>query len=1069
MRVEFFVLGPLRVEVGGEAVPVPGGKVAALLAALLARPGELVPIRQLAHWMWDEDGPRDPRSAIQTNVRRLRDLVGTATVRTGQGGYTLAVTAESLDVLRFRELVEAAHRADAAGRLDEAAGLLETALGLWRGPAYADVESPVLRQEEAPHLDEERLRAGQFWADVRCRLGQYDLVTTTLSRLVSEHPVRESLSEMLIRALYRAGRRPDALAEYRRLAHALAEAQGLDPSPGVQRLHEAILADAPEAEVPAATVPAQLPAAPGRFTGRTAELAQLDEQLAGLGEAGVTVVVLAGTPGAGKTALAVHWAHQHVHRFPDGQLYVNLRGWGPSDPLRPIEALAGFLGALGVRPDAVPTDQDQAAALYRSLLTGRRVLVVLDNAADPEQVRPLLPGHPQALVLVTSRSRLRGLVVTHAAHRIDVGMLPAGDAVDLLAMGLGERGGHTAHLAPLAARCAGLPLALRIAAADLAGEPGLRLDDYLARLSRHRALSTLTSGDDPATAVRTLFEHSYARLPPAAQRLFRLLGLVPGADLTAAAAAALTGSSPGRVLELLRTLVQAHLLTEHVPGRFCFHDLLRAYADECAYADETPAARDQALRGLLDWYLESADNAVSRMDPAAVRAPTVVGDPVRPAEFDSHTEARSWLDAERDNLVAIVLSGQNGGFNDHAWRIGFTLRAYLQREPQVVVWLESAQAVLAAASVIGDPLPLGAAMTNLAHLHLCTGELDQSAAFAERALPLLRQSGWSLGELVVLVVVGLASQHAGKLRAAAGYHREALELAAGSGRALLEAGCLHNLATVSELLGDLAGSVGYARRALVIATEHGDDAGRALSLFSIGTAEHQRGHFAEAGENLTEAARLSAELSYSIGRMMSTIALSRLYRDRGRYARAREYADTGVALAVHSGDRPREVRALNARASIDLRCGDLAAARERFRQALRVADRSGIAQARVETLIGLAAVDRCLGDPDVARSSVAEALRAAGEIGCRGFEVRALIELAEIGFATGEAAAREHAEQALSLSEETGQRVVRVDALDLLSRIARQRADSAAAAAYRREAERLAADIGLPAAGVSVV
>ncbi len=484
-----------------------------------------------------------------------------------------------------------------------------------------------------------RLTAIEERAEIMLMLGRAAATAAELTGLVREHPLREALRGQLMLALYRCGRQADALATFADGRRVLVEELGLEPGPGLRRLHEQILAADPALGPPAATVtlagpehiwaaPAQLPGDVDAFTGRAGELASLDKLAAMIGPPGgagppgagpaATVICVSGTAGAGKTALAVHWARRVRAAFPDGQLYVNLRGYDPGQPVPAGDALAGFLRALGVPGQDIPRDVDERAAAYRTLLDGRRILVVLDNASAVEQVRPLLPGSPSSLVLVTSRDSLAGLVARHGARRLDLDRLPQQDAVALLRALIGDRAEiQPDGTATLARRCARLPLALRVAAELAAASPAMTVAQLAGELAdEQRRLDLLDAGGDPGSAIRGVFSWSYGHLPDEEARAFRLLGLGPGPDIDARAAAALTGTPPAQASRMLELLARTHLIHRTRPGRYGLHDLLRAYAAGLAAAGDAEGERQAALTRLFDYYLAAAAAAMDILVPA---------------------------------------------------------------------------------------------------------------------------------------------------------------------------------------------------------------------------------------------------------------------------------------------------------------------------------------------------------------------------------------------------------------------------------------------------------------------
>ncbi len=467
-------------------------------------------------------------------------------------------------------------------------------------------------EAEAARLEEQRLAALEARIDADLACARHAVLIPELRKLVLDYPLRERLWGQLVLALYRSGRQADALSAYREI-HQLLEAElGVEPGAALRRLHQRILSadaalDAPARSAPGARatpapVPRQLSADVAGFTGRGEHLRRLGQLLGGDGQgpAALVIAAIVGTAGVGKTALAVHWAHQVAGRFADGQLYVDLRGVARRPPLPPAEALAQLLRALGVPAAQVPPELEEAAGTYRSLLAGRRVLVVLDNAASPDQVRPLLPGSPTCLVVVTSRNQLRGLVAKDDARLLTLDVLGRDEAAALVGRVIGDARvrAEPAATAELARLCAHLPLALRIAGANLADHPGQPIADYTAELAEGDRLAKLVVGGDEQTAVRSSLDLSYQRLAPPERRLFRLLGLVPGPDVSAAAAAALAGTTPERAELVLDRLALAHLLARRAPGRFAVHDLLRLYAIDRALREESEQEREVATRRL---------------------------------------------------------------------------------------------------------------------------------------------------------------------------------------------------------------------------------------------------------------------------------------------------------------------------------------------------------------------------------------------------------------------------------------------------------------------------------------
>ena len=595
--MDFGLLGPLVVRDGTRYVPVSAPRQRVLLAALLLKAGRVVGLDTLAEVLWEGQPPAGARGALHSAVQRLRSTLGPAgagLVETRPPGYLIRVDDGEFDVREFSVLAARGHAAAAAGTWAQAAGLLREALGLWRGDPLADVPSQLLRDREAAPIEDQRRQALAARIDADLHLGRHGEVVAELRQLITAHPLHEQFHAQLMLSLYRSGRPADALATYQDVRRVLAGELGIDPGPELRLLHQRILAadselllaagelsssapaelspPAPGRGGPAAgqdrVVPRQLPTATRHFAGRAEALKALAALAAEAAEAshGTVISVIDGTAGIGKTTLALYFAHQVAERFPDGQLYVNLRGFDPAGPpMTPVEAIRLLLAALAVPVARIPAGLDAQAGLYRSLLAGQRMLVLLDNARDVDQVRPLLPASPGCLVIITSRSQLTSLVAAEGAAPLTLDVLTDAEAQELLSRRLGpERvAGEPSAAGELIQLCARLPLALSIAAARTASQPGLSLAALTADLrDARRRLDALDAGHAAAN-VRAVFSWSYQQLDAPTARLFRLLGLHAGPDISAAAAASMAGLPLDEGRRRLGELTRAHLLAEH--------------------------------------------------------------------------------------------------------------------------------------------------------------------------------------------------------------------------------------------------------------------------------------------------------------------------------------------------------------------------------------------------------------------------------------------------------------------------------------------------------------------------
>ncbi|MGC5381028.1 BTAD domain-containing putative transcriptional regulator [Micromonospora sp. DT68] len=634
MRIKVFtMLGPVEAHAGDNGVALGGARNQSILAALLLDTGRVVSIRRLIDAAWGDDPPSSARAQVQNRVGVLRRLLRcehaeSELIATRGSGYQLNLDGWQLDLRQFDEAVDRADVLADGGDLAGARAALGAALQLWRGPALDGLSTPLL-QTAAAQMEERRLSALERRIQLDLALGRHGELVPELTNLTGEHPYREGLHALLTLALYRSGRRAEALSAHQRVRRLLAEQVGVEPGELLRTLHGAMLRGdeslawrppVDETVARSVAVPHELPADVAMFTGQRQALAELDLLLPEVG-APASAAAIAGSAGVGKTALAVHWAHQVSHRFPDGQLFINLHGYAPEPPLRPVEALGVLLRSLGVRPEEVPIDVAGASAMYRSLTAGKRMLVVLDNARSAEDVRPLLPGGPGCLVLITSRDRLAGLAAREGVRRLTLGVLTPDDAGTLLARLLGEERARAEPetVGELASLCAYLPLALRIAVASLAHRPYRRVADLVAELRTEDRLAALAADDDDEAAIQVAFDLSYETVPPAAQRLFRLLGLAPGEDFSTATAAALSGITLTEAEQLLGRLAAAHLIEEHAPDRFAFHDLLHRYAHDRAIRQHSAHERRAALRRFYGSRLAELDYPTGERDGRPAR------------------------------------------------------------------------------------------------------------------------------------------------------------------------------------------------------------------------------------------------------------------------------------------------------------------------------------------------------------------------------------------------------------------------------------------------------------------
>jgi len=638
------------------------------------------------------------------------------------------------------------------------------------------------------------------------------------------------------------------------------------------------------------------------FAGRAPELAMLDGILATTGDqpTAVFIAAVAGTAGVGKTALAVHWAHRVADRFPDGQLYVNLRAFDPSgSAMTPAEAVRGFLDALGVPPQRVPATLDGQAALYRSLLAGRRILVVLDNARDAGQVRPLLPGTPGCLVLVTSRNQLTSLVAAEGAHPVPLDLLTAAEARQFLVRRLGpvRVDAEPEPVDAIIAACARLPLALAIVAARSATHTGATLAAVAGQLRRLRGQLDAFDGGDDATDLRAVFSWSYHTLGAPAARLFRLLSLHPGPEIGETAAASLAGVPPREARPLLAELTHAQLVAERVPGRYAFHDLLRAYATELALATESDADVRAAQHRMLDHYVHTGLVATPFLRPS--RLPIEVP-PAAPGtateDLAGPEEARAWFATEHAVLLAMLERAADRGFDAHACRLAWALEDYLDERGRWGELATSHHTALAAAVRLGDVAAQAQIHGGLARMHFRLGRYDEAHAHLAQAVARYRECGDRAGEVNATRNISAVMERQGRYREALAHLQRSLELYPGEDYTGHRAIALNNMGWFMVRLGDCRRGLQYCRQALALQQEVRDRPTEASTWDSMGYAYHHLGDFSNATVHYLKALDIYRELDNRYHEARTLNRLGDTHLAAGDPASARTAWRIGLAI-----------------------------------------------------------------------------------------------------------------------------------------------------------------------------
>jgi DNA-binding SARP family transcriptional activator len=915
----FRILGPLEVRAGEGWTKIGAAKQRSVLATLLLRPGEPVSTDVLIDEVWPGKPPAKAANLVSVYVHHLRKLIGDAggqVIVTRAPGYQLMLGTGELDADRFAALVADGRQALDDGAPERAVDLLGEALGLWRGPALADVPLTQKMAAETDRLGEARVSADELHAEASLACGRYTEAVPRIRRLLVDWPLRERLWALLMRALCGAGRQAEALEVYEQARKTISEELGVDPGAELRQLHQQILdadneqvlvglampAPAPVAPPP---MPAQLPADISDFTGRSGQVEQLQELLAGTAPAdgspgAVRVVLVVGPGGQGKTTLAVHAAHLLRGEFPDGQLYATL--FGATQAADPAEVLARFLRDLGADPARIPVDAEERAALYRTRLAGRRVLVVLDDARGIEQVRPLLPGSASCAVLITARYWLPELA---GGAVLDLDVLSEDEARALFTKIVGAQrvDAEPGAVGEVLTACAGLPLAIRIAGARLATRGNWSIRTLAGRLSDERGrLDELRVGN---LAVRASFEVSFATLPgpavpggPAPARAFRLLGLWTGPSVSLPAAAALLGEPEDGVAGALDVLFDAHLLESPEPDRYRFHDLLRVYAADRARTEEAEQDRTAAITRVLTWYLHTVEAAATIISAQHARLPL---DPlpsgVQPLGFASLDETLAWCEAERAGLAAATRLAAASGLHEIAWQLPAAAMSFYYRRSNWGDWVATHLVGLESARAIGDrqaqawmlndlgmaygiqrmpeaidcfeqALAISSpgdergarAAANVAKAYIDLRRFDDAWSAAQRSLAIQREQHNRYLEGVTLGILGRASRELGRFTDAVGHLELALAIFRELGQQYGEADALTDLADALLCLDQVDGAIARLHESLAIRREIGDVHGEAETLRLLGLAFDRAGDPQQARGLLAEALRLFEEL-----------------------------------------------------------------------------------------------------------------------------------------------------------------------------------------------------------------
>ncbi|MES9594482.1 BTAD domain-containing putative transcriptional regulator [Streptomyces sp. NPDC007076] len=939
--LRFSVLGPVRAWRDGEALSSGSPQQRALLAALLLRGGRTATAAELIDAIWGDEPPSQALATIRTYASRLRKVLDPQTLVSDAGGYAIRAGQDAVDVHVVRDLAAEAEKARAGGDRFQARDLLNKALGLWDGEALASVPGPYAENQRT-RLEEWRLQLTESRLDLDLEVGCHAEAVSELTALTAAHPLRERLRELLMIALYRSGRQAEALAVYADTRRLLADELGVDPRPELAQLQQRILradeelarpADEP-APAPAPVRPAQLPATVPDFTGRASFVRELGARLATAEGSVMAVSALAGIGGVGKTTLAVHVAHQARQHFPDGQLYVDLQGAG-ARAAEPETVLGAFLRALGTADSAIPDSLDERAALYRSTLDGRRILVLLDNAHDAAQVRPLLPGTAGCAALITSRVRMVDLA---GSHLVDLDVMSPEEALQLFTRIAGEERISAEREAALdvVAACGFLPLAIRIAASRLSARRTWTVSVLAAKLADgRRRLDELQAGD---LAVKATFELGYGQLEPAQARAFRLLGLADGPDISLAAAAALLDLEAHAAEDLLEALVDTSLLESAAPGRYRYHDLVRLYARACAERDEEPAERESALSRLLDFYLATAagvyalerpgDRTVAHLEPTGYKGLT----------FTRHEHALDWLYSEANSLLACAQQSTAAGTIRRSVDLLLACKDLAESGANSRQFESVATVLRDAAAVAGDPRSEARARTTLAQVHSTAGRFDQADEEARKAMWLAPSTDDVWTHCNAPNEVGIIAGYRNRLDEAEALLQQTIAAFRADANQPGEASALCNLSRVHLAIGHTTSAVELASEGVALYNRMGLTLRLANGRYALGLALARAGRQEEAQDRLSEALSVFRDSRQRLWEGMTLFRLAEVHLDAGRSAQAAGLAEQALAVLLHVGGEWRRANVLTVLGKALQRIGQADRAKVCWQDALSVFD-----------------------------------------------------------------------------------------------------------------------------------
>ncbi|WP_229878423.1 AfsR/SARP family transcriptional regulator [Streptomyces humidus] len=996
-RIRFRLLGPLDIEIDGRAVSLTG-RQRALCTVLLLHADHVVSVDRLIQCLWDDRPPGAGAArvrALVAEVRRALGPSGTDVLTTRRPGYVMHAGPAELDLLAFENLVRGGSRAAADGDWRTARHRGEEALALWRDEPLADLPEVAVREAERQRLGELHLVARESVAEAEIETGRHRHAIAELLRLTAAHPLRERPHGLLMAALHQDGRSAEALELYASLRRRMVDELGMEPSVDLRDLHRrllgggragGVLAAGPgvrlsqsqpqsqpqpssplrvqaQAQAPTAAserpVPRQLPPTPRRFVGRDRELARLDSCL----RDAEPLALIVGPAGVGKSALALNWAHRVADRFPDGQLFLDMRGFDNAEPMTPDEALPLLLQGLGCAPRDIPLGAEAQTALYRTLLVDRRVLVVLDDVADASCVRRLLPASAGSLTLVTSRDKLSGLVTLDGGYRVSCDVLDSAAALELIS---GAVGAEAVAADPEAATrlvelCDHLPLALCVAGSWIGDRPG-SIRAYVRDLADRGRLARLHVEGEESVAVRAALDLSYATLPDEARSAFRRLGVLPGTGRSVPAAAAAAGTDERRLADLLRQAQRVHLLRDVEHGRPAWHDLVHEYARDRTFAEDAPEEREAAVTRVLDHYLQSVVNAAATAGLYVMRTRPGPVEGSLPREFGTVEEAYAWFDGEWDDIAAAIGHAAEHGPARFVWWLVDALQDLFHHRRPLSDWMRLATLAREVAARHGDEVGQASMCLSLGSARWRNGDLRGALAEYEEGEQLARRAGWAYGEAGSLQGKGVTLKLLGELRRALPCYDRALALYRTLGNVKNEEIMLINTASLNLALGrlDAAEEAACAALDLIGDTVHHN---RAMALVSLAQVRQRQARFDEAAAALRTCFLVSRDSGSTYTEAVALEALGRVRADAGRDDRALLAHEDALAVSRRVENRNCQVDSLVGIASVKLRAGRAEEAAEHLDAAFETAERTGHRAGLVEVLLARADLARARGRP----------------------------------------------------------------------------------------------------------